>query len=102
MYVHPDIEPTKTALTDHGGFSLYEFENGYSIEIEEYGERRTVIPAKRINIDGKQVRIASTGEFEHLGPNVTDDELTVYITNVGEHMVESSIEDLVKEITNEL
>jgi hypothetical protein len=48
------------------------------------------------------VRIASTGEFDYLGPNVTDDELTAYITNVGEHMVESSIEELVKEITDEL
>jgi len=102
MYVHPDIKPSKIALTDHGGFSLYEFDNGYSIEIEEYGERRTVIPAKRINVDGKMVRIASTGEFEHVQPNVTDDELTAYITNVGEHMVESSIEELVKEITDEL
>jgi hypothetical protein len=102
MYVHPDIEPTNIKTTDHGGFSLYEFENGYSVEIEEYGERRTVIPAKRINVDGKLVRIASSGEFEYLGPNVTDDDLTAYITNIGEHMVESSIEDLVKELTDEL
>ena len=102
MYIHPDIEPTGISTTDQGGFTLYEFENGYAIEIEEYGERRTVIPSKRINVDGKMVRIASTGEFDYLGPNVTDDELTAYITNVGEHMVESSIEELVKEITDEL
>ena len=102
MYVHPDIEPTKTALTDHGGFSLYEFDNGYSIEIEEHGERRTVVPSKCINVDGKMVRVASAGEFEYLGNNVTDEDLTAFITKVGEHMLESTIADLVKEITDEL
>lgn len=102
MYIHPDIEPSSIATTDQGGFTLYEFDNGYSVEIEEYGERRTVIPAKRINVDGKMVRVASAGEFEYLGNNVTDDELTAYISNVSEHMVESTIEDLVKELTDEL
>lgn len=102
MYIHPDIEPTSIATTDQGGFSLYEFDNGYSVEIEEYGERRTVIPAKRINIDGKTARVASAGEFEYLGNNVTDDELTAYISEVADHMVESTIEDLVKELTDEL
>lgn len=102
MYVHPDIEPTHVSPTEHGGFSLYEFDNGYSVEIQEHGERRTVIPAKRINANGNVVRVASAGEFEYLGSNVTDDELTAYITNVSEHMIESTIEDLVKEITDEL
>ena len=102
MYVHPDIEPSSIAPTDQGGFSLYEFDNGYSVEIEEHGERRTVIPAKRISVDGKYIRVASAGEFEYLGNNVTDDELTAYISEVSERMVESTIEDLVKELTDEL
>lgn len=100
MYVHPEYEPVALSHnpdeTVH--YSLYEFDNGYGVELTQEPGRYLVVPCKYISIDGKRVRIASAGEFEYLDPaSTTDDMLTEYISNVAEHMEEAQLTDLINE-----
>lgn len=102
MYVHPVYEPTSIATSTNGEvhYSLYEFDNGYLVEVTEEADGRfLVVPCRNISIDGKMVRIASAGEFEYLDPGkTTDAKLTEYISNVAEHMEEAQLEDLINEV----
>ena len=100
MYVHPEYTPVATTTNPNGEvhYSLYEFDNGYGVELTEEPGRFLVIPCKYIWIDGKRVRIASAGEFEYLDPSsTTDDMLTEYISNVAEQMQEAQLTDLINE-----
>lgn len=102
MYVHPVYEPTNLTTSSNGEttYSLYEFDNGYGVEVtEERDGMFLVAPCKYVLIDGKRLRIASAGEFEYLNPSsTTDAKLTEYISNVAEHMEEAQLEDLIKEV----
>lgn len=102
MYVHPVYEPYNFATSANGEttYSLYEFDNGYGVEVtEESNGKFLVIPWKHVPINGKLVRIASAGEFEYLDPSsTTDAKLTEYISNVAEHMEEAQLEDLIREV----
>jgi len=100
VYVHPEYEPVSVTASASGEtyYSLYEFDNGYGVEVTQEPERFLVIPCKYILIDGKRVRIASAGEFEYLDPATTTDAmLTEYISNVAEQMQEAQLEDLINE-----
>lgn len=100
MYVHPYYEPVSISTSANGEvhYSLYEFDNGYGVEVTEEPERFLVIPCKYILMNGKRARVASAGEFEYLDPAMTTDAmLTEYISNVAEQMQEAQLTDLINE-----